>query len=62
MHRHSNETPRSFGQAMVEFLLIVPLIVVLVLGIVEAVRIAHSFLGIENAARFGVRYAVTGLH
>ena len=48
------------GQALVEFLLIFPLICAMVLGIIEAGRITYSFLSVENAARHGIRYAVTG--
>jgi hypothetical protein len=48
------------GQTMVEFMMMLPLILTMIFGIVEAARIFHAWLSIENAVRYGSRYAVTG--
>src|SRR5690554_223051 len=48
------------GQSLAEFALILPLLLVLIFGIIEFARLFQSYLVIVNAARFGVRYAVTG--
>jgi len=50
----------SRGQSMVEFMMILPLILTLIFGIIEAARIFHAWVSIENAVRSGSRYAVTG--
>ncbi len=54
--------PRTRGQAMVEFLLVLPLALVVLFTIIELARLFHAWLAIENGARFGVRYAVTGAY
>jgi hypothetical protein len=48
------------GQAITEFALILPILLLLILGIIEFARVFQAYLVIVNAARFGVRYAVTG--
>jgi len=53
--------PRSFGQSMVEFMMMLPLILTMIFGIIETARIFHAWLSVENAARMGIRYAVTGV-
>jgi len=51
---------RFRGQTLVEFALVVPTILLLLFAIIEIARLFHAWISIENAARFGVRYAVTG--
>src|SRR5574342_121410 len=51
---------RFRGQGMVEFALILPVMLLVIFVIVELARLLHAYLTIENGARFGVRYAVTG--
>src|SRR3970040_1365147 len=51
---------RSKAQGLVEFALILPVMLILIFVIVELARVLHAWLAIENGARFGVRYAVTG--
>ena len=41
-------------------MLMVPLILTLILGIIEVARAFHAYLSVENASRYGIRYAVTG--
>jgi hypothetical protein len=48
------------AQGMVEFALALPVLLLFLLGVVEFARIFQSWLSIQNGARFGVRYAVTG--
>ncbi len=45
---------------MVEFAIALPILLLLVFGIIEFGRILQAWLAIENGARFGVRYAITG--
>ncbi|GAB4496013.1 MAG: hypothetical protein OHK0052_05040 [Anaerolineales bacterium] len=52
--------PKRRGQGLVEFALVLPLLLFLLLGIIEFARAFQGWLVVSNAARFGVRYAVTG--
>jgi len=52
--------PARIGQAITEFALILPVLLLLIFGIIEFARVFQAYLVIDNAARFGVRYAVTG--
>ena len=51
---------RSSGQGLVEFALILPLLLMLLLGIIEGARIAWAFVTVQEAAREAARYAVSG--
>src|SRR3989304_4468527 len=51
---------RFRGQGMVEFALILPVMLLVIFVIIELARLLAAYLAIENGARFGVRYAVTG--
>jgi len=48
------------GQGLVEFAIILPILLLVLLVIIELARVMHAWLAVENGARFGVRYAVTG--
>ena len=48
------------GQGLLEFALILPLFLLLLLGIVEASRIMWAYITVQNAARDAARYAITG--
>ena len=50
---------RTFGQGLVEFALILPIMLLLIFVIIELARVLHAWLSVENAARFAIRYAVT---
>jgi len=53
--------PHGFpSQTLTEFAIILPLILLVIFVILEIARLMHAWLAIENGARFGVRYAVTG--
>jgi Flp pilus assembly protein TadG len=48
------------GAAAVEFALILPILLLLVMGILEFGRVLHTYLVVVNAAREGARYAAVG--
>ncbi|MCL5677285.1 MAG: pilus assembly protein [Firmicutes bacterium] len=48
------------GQSLVEFALVVPILLLLVLGIMEFGRAYSANLTLQNATREGARLAVTG--
>ena len=48
------------SQGLVEFALILPVLLVTIFVVIELARLLHAWLAIENGARFGVRYAITG--
>src|SRR5512137_2651676 len=58
--RFQKRLMKNPGQSMVEFAIALPILLLLVFGIIEFGRILQAWLAIENGARFGVRYAVTG--
>ena len=55
------KVPKSSGQSMVEFVIMLPLILTSIFAIIEMARIFHAWISVENAARAGIRYAVTGV-
>ena len=55
---HLNKKDR--GQAMVEFVISLPILLFVIFGIIEFARMTFAWMAVQNAARFGVRYAVTG--
>ena len=48
------------AQAIVEFALALPVLLLLLFGIIEFGRLMQAWMAIQNSARFGMRYAVTG--
>ncbi len=53
-------TPRKKAQAMVEFALALPFLLLVIFGILEFGRLLYAWIIVENSARFGLRYATTG--
>jgi Flp pilus assembly protein TadG len=51
---------RERGQALVEFGLIAPVLVILIFGFTDVARVYHAWVTIQGAAREGARYGVTG--
>ncbi len=51
---------RFRGQTLVEFALVLPVMLLVLFVIIEMGRLLHAWLAVENGARFGIRYAVTG--
>lgn len=52
----SKKKNHTGGQAIVEFMLVIPLLVLLLYGIVEAARLAFIFSSVANASRQAARY------
>jgi hypothetical protein len=52
--------PVSRAQGLVEFAIVLPILLIAIFSIVELGRLFHAYLAVENGARFGIRYAVTG--
>jgi Flp pilus assembly protein TadG len=50
----------SPAQSMVEFALALPVLLLATFGVIDFGRLMQAWLALENGARFGVRYAVTG--
>jgi len=48
------------GQAMVEFALILPVLLLLVMGIAEFGMMFNSYLSVQNATREGARIGIVG--
>lgn len=51
---------RKNAQGMVEFALVLPVLLLMILGIIEFSRLMFAWIIIENSTRFGIRYATTG--
>ena len=49
------------GQSLVEFALVLPVLVLLVIGMIEFGRVLNVWLIVGNGAREGARYAAVGL-
>ncbi|BCY16933.1 hypothetical protein hrd7_07820 [Leptolinea sp. HRD-7] len=48
------------AQSMVEFAIALPVLLLLTFGVIEFGRLLQAWLALENGARFGARYAITG--
>jgi hypothetical protein len=58
--RFFHKRSRTPGQALVEFALALPVLLLLLFGVIEFGRLLQAWLTVQNAARFGLRFAVTG--
>jgi Flp pilus assembly protein TadG len=56
----STRRPRSRGQTLVAFALILPVFLMLTLGVVDGARVFSAYISITNAAREGALYAAQG--
>ncbi|CAG0936622.1 hypothetical protein TFLX_05503 [Thermoflexales bacterium] len=61
LRTHPSSRRRSRGQAMVEFALILPVLLILLMVLIEVARLFSAWLIVENSAREAARYAITGL-
>ena len=52
------ERERSLGQALVEFSLVIPVFIVMLLGVFDVGRAVWAYDSLENAAREGARFAI----
>jgi len=48
------------GQGLVEFAIALPILLLMLFGIIEFGRLLQAWLTVQNSARFGLRYLVTG--
>lgn len=48
------------GQGLLEFAIILPVMLIAFFTIIELGRLYHAWSAVENGARFGIRYAITG--
>lgn len=55
-----NWKSKSRGQALLEFALILTVLLMIIFFIIEASRIMWAWITVQNAARAGARYAITG--
>ncbi|NIM93695.1 MAG: hypothetical protein GTO18_08290 [Anaerolineales bacterium] len=60
MYRLKLPKPKIRGQTLVEFAVVLPLLITVLFALIEIARLLHAWVGVENAARFALRYAVTG--
>src|SRR5512147_769134 len=60
MLKFNTKRRRSRGQAMVEFALILPVLLMILMVVIEAARVFSAWLILENSVREAARYAVTG--
>lgn len=60
MRRHSRPRWHSSdrGQALVEFALILPILLILILGLIDVGRAVGAYNSVSNAARSGARVAI----
>lgn len=58
-HRHSSDRPISRGQALVEFALVLPILLLLLVFAIDFGRVFFGWVGIQNAARIGANYAAS---
>ena len=50
----------EYGQSLAEFSLLLPLIALIIFGLVDVARAMQTYVTLQEAARDGTRYAVTG--
>jgi hypothetical protein len=62
LDKNRSKTFHKRAQGMVEFALILPLLLVLIIGLLEFGRLFFAWLVIENSTRFGIRYATAGTY
>jgi Flp pilus assembly protein TadG len=58
-HRGQRRRPRSRGQALVEFALVIPLFLLLLAGMIDFGIGLYSYMTVQNAARDGARLGAT---
>jgi hypothetical protein len=56
----TNKKRSQNAQGMVEFALVLPLLMLVLVGVIEFARLFFAWLIVENSTRFGIRYATTG--
>lgn len=56
----SKRVKEKKGQALVEFALVLPILLILVFGIIEFGRVFNAYIVVSNASREGARQAAVG--
>ena len=56
--RRPSRRQRGRGQALVEFALVLPILLLMIFGIVDAGRLIYTYNTVSNAARDGARVAI----
>ena len=59
-HAKRSHRKKERGQALMEFALLAPLLVILIFGFVDTARLYNAWVTVQGAAREGARYGVTG--
>ncbi len=54
-----NLTAREHGQAIIEFALVVPVLILIMLGILDLSRMYQTYIVVANASREGARWGAT---
>jgi hypothetical protein len=60
LQKNSPPRRKKRAQAMLEFALVLPVLLLILIGVIEFARLFYAWIIIENATRFGIRYAITG--
>ncbi len=58
--KHGKRSNIHKAQDLVEFALILPVLLISLFVLIELGRVFHAWMAVENGARLGLRYAVTG--
>lgn len=58
-HIKARSRRRERGQSLVEFALILPILMALLLLTIDVGRLFYAYVGVENASREGAAYAIT---
>ncbi len=53
---------RGRAQSMVEFALVLPILLLVLVGLLEFGRLFYAWMVLENSTRFGIRYATAGTY
>ena len=56
----NKKNKKNRGQSIVEFVIALPILLFILFGIIEFARLTFAWMAVQNSARFGIRYAVTG--
>ncbi len=60
LRNYLRKRSKKKGQAILEFALALPVLLLILFGVIEFGRLVQAWMTVQNAARFGLRYAVTG--
>ena len=58
LHRNNKASIQS-GQELVEFAVVLPFLLIVLIGVIDLGRVFHASITIANASRAGARYAIS---